>query len=115
MNVIPATTAFECPCCHGFIGEAAPTDDVAQTITSSQKLVIFKALAKKPGRVLSVEFLENQIWGSDPNGGPDASRNAVYIMVHRLNKHIARYGWHIASQGRGSAGGYRLIPTEAGQ
>lgn len=120
MNLIPKTTAFECPCCHGFIGEAAPIDMVMDSMGHPMFVAILAELKKKIGRNVRRSVLIDACYADDDTGGPDDTQRAFHANLSKLRKMIAGYGWHIqcvGGRGRGNFGGafYRLIPSEAGQ
>jgi len=63
---------------------------------------------------ISGALLYNEIWGSDPNGGPSLS--TLYVTIYQLNKQLAPHGMAIRGGHGGHWGtnaGYRLIAEAA--
>lgn len=115
MNIIPQVQSYTCPCCQGFIGEAAPLDAVAKQI-GGNRLLILKFLASRVGAQTSRDEIEAHLYGGRKDGGPVRSRAVVHVEIGRLRKAIAPFGWTIVGgNGAGSRSLYRLIPTETGQ
>jgi len=114
MNAMPRIEAVTCPCCGGFIGEAAPLEEVLKTVTQGSQRVILAALAKVPGKVVERESLISALYGYS-NGPIDADAN-LSVYLNRLGKTLPAFGWMIkrTGGGRGNLANYRLIPTEKG-
>lgn len=116
MNHVPQTKQYVCPCCRGFIGEAAPIDKVTATLSGFNKIILSE-LAKEVGRNVSRGEILQAMYGADRDGGPDYAQNVVSIYIHRLRKILPAYGWSIVSSQRagantGDGGLYRLTPAE---
>jgi hypothetical protein len=107
---------FMCPCCGGFIGEAAPLDAISESRLSDSQKIIFNRLAKTVGRDVTAEALVSLLYDHRSDGGPDRPHQTVSAFVVYLNKRIRKHGWVIISRGRGryNSAKYRLIPLEAG-
>ena len=111
MNVAPKISSFTCPCCKGFIGEAAPLDQVRRFVTSSQKVKIFDMLAADPGAPVYRKDVSAALYDGDVVG------NVLASTVSQLRREIEPYGWTITNGKGGNTplAQWRLIPTEAGQ
>ncbi|OAP40377.1 hypothetical protein AU381_00165 [Sinorhizobium glycinis] len=116
MNVIPQVQSYTCPCCNGYIGEAAPIDMVLERVPRGQQKAILELFAKRIGRTVAKAALISSLFDARPDGGPDLADNLINVQVSRLRKVVERHGWSIVTTGggRGSETFYRLIPTEAG-
>lgn len=106
--------AFSCPCCKGFIGEAAPIADVIDAETSRVCKRILEALSRPVGSRICITTITRYIWLNKPPSDPEA---AFRITMVGLRKRIEKYGWSIIcdrSRGINEHGGsfYRLIPAE---
>ncbi|WP_105436387.1 winged helix-turn-helix domain-containing protein [Neorhizobium tomejilense] len=121
MNVQPRIQIFTCPCCGGFIGEAAPISTIVESMNSRVSRRLLERLGRKPGASVSRDAIIDYCYSDDPTGGPERADNVFRVMVCRLRKVIEPYGWTIqcvtgrgpSSDGAGAL--YRLIPTEARQ
>lgn len=120
MNVLPRIQSFTCPCCRGFIGEAAPVEYLQDAVVGGLQTKIIIELINRQTRPIRMDALIDRCFEDDPNGGPDDPANSITVAIHKLRKRISPLGWHIertGGGGRGSDGGafYRLIPMEVGQ
>lgn len=107
---------FTCPCCGGFIGEAASVDEIIASLSPNSRTTIFKLLAKHIGRYVPKNQIMNDLFGYYQ---PETAAMAVNVYMTHLRKEIAPFGWTIVCQGRTGGRGaegalYRLIPLEAG-
>jgi hypothetical protein len=117
MNHIPQTSQFTCPCCRGFIGEAAPVEFIKDAVVGGLQVKIMSKLIDAKSRPVRMEDLIESCFADDPDGGPDDPSNSITVAIHKLRKRLEPFGWHIEKQGgggRGFNGGafYRLIPAE---
>lgn len=117
MNIIPQVQSYTCPCCHGFIGEAAPIDAVLERVARGQQKSILELLSRRVGRTVAKESVLSHLFDDRADGGPDGADRVLAVQLSYLRKFIGRYGWSIVTTGggRGASTFYRLIPTEAGQ
>lgn len=106
---------FTCPCCGGYIGEAAPVAFVAERLPVGHQARVFEAFSRRVGRPFTKESLIQTMYGDRSDGGPETADNIVSIQVLRLRTFLEQYGWTITSEGRGRGNKvfYRLIPLEA--
>lgn len=117
MNVVVRVETFTCPCCGGFIGEAAPVEFVLGHGLSESHRKIFSRLSTRLGAEVSSDTLIDTLYSDREDGGPIAARLVLSQLVHTLNKRIEAHGWIVTSRGRGRGNQavYRLIPREARQ
>ena len=117
MNGIPQTQSYMCPCCQGFIGEAAPIEMVVERVPTGQQKSILEVLSRRLGRSVAKASLMGILFDDRADGGPDRADLVFNVQLSNLRKRIERHGWSIvtAGGGRGSPTFYRLVPTEAGQ
>lgn len=118
MNAHPRIQAYTCPCCQGFIGEAAPIQAVIEAERSWVSKAILETLSKPVGRRVRRDALIEAIYQLEDE--PDNSSNSFAVTLSHLRKRLSVYGWMIKREGsRGPTGEggavYRLIPAEAGQ
>jgi hypothetical protein len=109
--------AFTCPCCGGYIGEAAAPEHVAEFLPHGQQRTIFDLLAKKVGRNVPRDSIMFALYGDRYDGGPDYSDNIISVQIGRLRKSVSKFGWDVVGSNRGGTGNkgsYRLIPRECG-
>lgn len=114
MNHIPQTTQYVCPCCKGFIGEAAPIDQVIDAEQSRVSKRILSALSNPVGSRVSIAAITRYIWLNKQPSNPEA---VFRVTMVALRKRLDSYGWAIIcdrSRGIDEHGGsfYRLIPAE---
>lgn len=114
MNQMPRIQSFTCPCCRGFIGEAAPVEAVEATLTSATQKAMFRVLSKKPGAPVQRETLMAAMFNHRPDGGPESSQSVFGVTMMRLRGAIYSFGWMIDRKGGGKGGEavYRLLPIE---
>lgn len=117
MNVIPQTQAYVCPCCQGFIGEAAPIEMVLERVPRGQQKAILGLLSQRIGRTVAKSSMMSALFDARPDGGPELADNVINAQMCRLRKLVEPHGWSIITTGggRGSETFYRLLPTEVGQ
>lgn len=117
MNIIPRIQSYTCPCCNGFIGEAAPIEMVVERVPRGQQRAMLDLLAKRIGRTVAKASLISVLFDERPDGGPELVDNVINSQMCRLRKMVESFGWSIVTTGggRGSEVFYRLIPAEAGQ
>ena len=116
MNIVPQLQSYVCPCCQGFIGEAAPIELVVERVPRGQQKAILELLSKRVGRTVAKSSVISVLFESRADGGPDLADNVINVQMSHLRKSIGPFGWSIVTTGggRGSETSYRLIPTEAG-
>lgn len=104
--------AFCCPCCGGYIGEAAPIADVIARMTGHKQSVV-KALSQSRGMMSTRGRLIETMWSGAKE--PKDVISIFNVVIYRTKVSIELYGWTIATPGRGGDEAiYRLIPLEAG-
>ncbi|NLS03593.1 helix-turn-helix domain-containing protein [Rhizobium sp. P32RR-XVIII] len=118
MNVVARVQTYTCPCCGGFIGEAAPIQAVIDSEKSWVSKAILEALSKPVGKRMRRDALIEAIYQLDDE--PDGAANSFRVTLSHLRRRVQQYGWLIQTEGsKGSVQGlgavYRLIPVEAGQ
>ena len=106
--------AFTCPCCGGFIGEAAPINAVLDAIPTGAQHIIIDQLARRLGSHVRRQEIVNAVY---PRHRPANPEQNVAVYINRMRKRLASYGWSIVTrnQATGVETAYRLIPMEAGQ
>ncbi|UHS60590.1 helix-turn-helix domain-containing protein [Agrobacterium vaccinii] len=117
MNHVPQTSQFTCPCCKGFIGEAAPIDAVNDSLSRPILRIILDQLSKRVGRNVRRDAIIEACYADVIDGGPDDAERVFRVNMFNLRKAIKPFGWHIecvGGVGRGQTGGafYRLMPAE---
>lgn len=112
MNIQPRLQTVTCPCCGGFLGEAAPLDAVREKVRMGHQLIILDKLSRRVGRLVSSDDLIDAMYASHADGGPDKANGVLSVSMSRLKQEIAAFGWTIISVGRGSGNraSYKLIP-----
>ena len=115
MNVVARVQTYSCPCCGGFIGEAAPIEQVRESITPPAQRIIFDLLARSIGRAVHRDAIIELMYGGRSDGGPDTADHVVKAQVSQLRRRIEPFGWTISVSrgGSGHLAQWRLIPTEA--
>lgn len=105
---------FVCPCCGGYMGEAAPIDRVMSSINAFQQREVLKVLSAEVGAPIQTRTLEDALFGFRKIK-PKYPRRVLEDAISRLRSSIGPYGWAIVSKYSGrAAASYRLIPTERG-
>jgi hypothetical protein len=117
MNVIPKIQTFTCPCCGGFIGEAAPIDQVREYVTAPGQRLILDMLSKKVRAPIRRDSIMHRMYGGRQDGGPEQGDTVIKVMVSQLRRKIEPFGWTVTGSkgGSGELAQWRLIPTEARQ
>lgn len=108
--------AFTCPCCHGYIGEAAPIDDVRSAIRSPWQGAVIGLLASQIGKPVRRERIVNAVYAASGRQAPLTAENSLSTIISNARRSIEPYGWTIVTRGggRGNIGTYTLTPREAG-
>ena len=116
MNIQPRLQTVMCPCCGGFMGEAAPLDAVREKVRMGHQLIILDLLSRHVGRLVPSDAIIDAMYSHRSDGGPDQASRILSVVINRLKKTIEAFGWTIVSVGRGSGNtaSYRLQPVEAG-
>lgn len=114
MNHVPQTTQYSCPCCKGFIGEAAPIDAVISAENSMVAKRILQALSNPVGQRVPTKDVIKSVW---PHNRPADPALSLRVAMVPLRKRLPQYGWSLItdrSRGINEYGGsfYRLIPAE---
>jgi hypothetical protein len=112
MTMLHQRQAFTCPCCGGFIGEAAPIEDVIAALTGHKQSLV-KAIAKARGMRADRAALIEAMWRGARE--PTEAVSTFNVMIYRTRIAVEEFGWALLSPGRGGDDGvYRLVPKEAG-
>lgn len=114
MNVVARVQTYTCPCCGGFIGEAAPIEQVKEAITAPAHRIIFDLLARSIGQAVRRDTIIDRIYGGRADGGPETADRILKAQVSQLRRRIEPFGWTItvSKGGSGYLAQWRLIPTE---
>lgn len=117
MNAHPKIQSFSCPCCGGFIGEAAPLEQVRKSVTAPGRRLILDMLSKTPGSPVHRDLIIGRMYGGRSDGGPDDGDHVVKAMVSQLRRQIEPFGWTVTNSkgGAGALAQWRLIPRETAQ
>lgn len=110
---IHARNIYSCPCCGNSIGEAAPIEQVKETITPPALRIIFDMLSRSIGQPVMRHIIIERIYGNRRDGGPETADTILKSQVSQLRRRIEPFGWTITVS-RGGAGDlaqWRLIPT----
>jgi len=113
MNAHPRIQAFNCPCCGGFIGEAAPIEAIVEAERSWVAKSILQTLSRPVGKRVRRDALIEAVYQLEDE--PDDAARSVSVVLSRLRKRLEAYGWMIKREGsKGPAGErgamYRLLP-----
>lgn len=107
---------YTCPCCKGYIGEAAPISDVIAAEASWVSQAILEALSKPVGRRVRRDRIIEAIYQQSDE--PENSLTVFAVTMVKLRRRLKTSGWCIVTDGSkgGPAGDggalYRLIPLE---
>lgn len=117
MNIVARVQSYACPACGGFIGEAAPIDQVKSAITAPSQRLIFDLLSRSVGQPVMRDTMIDLMYSHRADGGPDTADHVLKAMVSQLRRRIEPFGWTISTSkgGSGYLAQWRLIPTEAHQ
>lgn len=109
------TVAYTCPCCRGYIGEAAPIDEVKAAIRSPWQRRIINVLAHPVGRPVMRHRIVNAVYAASGDKAPDTAENSLSTIIVHARKNLEPFGWTIVTRagGRGSEATYTLTPLEA--
>lgn len=115
MAVSPRIQSYCCPACGGFIGEAAPIEQVKKSITAPAQRLIFDLLARSVGVPVMREAIIDRIYGGRSDGGPETADLIMKSQVSKLRRILESWGWTISVSkgGSGNFAQWRLIPVEA--
>lgn len=106
-------TTTTCPCCGGTLRKAgvrlAMLDQLP--LTGTERLIVSHLVTRYPLGV-SKQALFDDLYGLDPDGGPESGVNVISVFVCHLRRKLNQYGWDIPRNGSGSGnmGFYRLAP-----
>lgn len=116
MNIQPRLQTITCPCCGGFMGEAAPIEAVREAVTSPVKRSIFEELSRQPGQPVSRDVLRTATYAHRRGVAAENADHVLKVQVSQLRRCIEPYGWTISTNkgGSGNLAQWRLIPMEAG-
>ena len=102
-----------CPTCHRPMSAHAPVDALKDARLEPQCRLIVDLLASAYPRAVSLERIYDELYGFDPNGGPDNPSGVVAVRITKLRRQIEPYGWTVPyNRGLGGSGRYRLAPIE---
>lgn len=104
-----------CPCCMRPLedGQTVDLKDLSEVRMSKQHKVILAALIRAYPRSVTLGHLVDQLYSSDPNGGPVSAEMVLRVRLTELRKRLPEHGWAIPSNtsGKGNRGTYRLKPV----
>jgi hypothetical protein len=103
-----------CPTC-GHAVDAVPMQALADARLSPQQRIMVRALIEAFPRFVERDRLFDELYGFDPNGGPENIANAVAVRLFHIRKALRPLGWTITKSkgGTGIRGRYRLEKIEA--
>lgn len=110
MNVQTRLQPITCPCCGGFLGEAAPIEAMRAHFSDGEFKAI-KALASSGETGLTPGDLAFKLHHKDDT----ATRQKMRILICALRRKVEKFGYYIPGGTRGRIAVYRLLPVEAGQ
>ena len=93
--------------------ERNPTTELEDAPLSRGQKNIVDALAAIYPRRIYINDLVDNVYASDPNGGPDNAHSTVRVQISHLRKRLPSFGWTIPMnhRGAGNHGYYRLEPV----
>lgn len=94
-----------CPHCGAPVVEASAEDALSHTETR-----LVDALRAKPGTWVTTEWLVDQVYWNDRDGGPLSGSKAIHIHVHNVRKKLGS-GFIVSRLGKGT-GGYMWVGSE---
>ncbi len=81
-------TGIGCPHCGRELKAPTVDDAVLAFRLTRTELLIFEVLFNRPGSIVAVETLIDQMYQLAPNGEPDWSDGIVKVMIHRIRKKL---------------------------
>lgn len=78
-------------------------------LTGTERALV-NALRERPGKWVTTDWLFNQMYGLDPNGGPLLGGKMVHIYVHKIRKKLG--SGFILSRISRRDGGYMWVGGE---
>lgn len=94
----------KCPCC------GAPSLPRNLTDLTSHEHAFAQALRERRGEWVTAQYLFDQVYGDDPNGGPLMGMKMVHIYVHKLRRKLGADV--VETRGWRKLGGYRWVAGE---
>lgn len=98
-----------CECCGQPIIEGVENAAYQAGLSPGERR-LFLAIARGKGRAVTIHAILNNIWGHDPNGGPDCADGIIRRYVSIGRRKLEPFGFGIETV-RGV--GYRLISIGA--
>lgn len=101
-----------CPCCGAPMeADAVPREELASLIEKNSPVLhaIVRRLARRPGRMISVEELADYVWKDDSDGGPLEAVTAIHNAFYKGREAVQALGWDIECH----YGRYRLVTLES--
>lgn len=101
-----------CPCCGQRVDHEDPDRIafVAGLQPKEAKILAF-VMEKSPDPV-PIDRLIWQLWGDDPDGGPDTARGTLHSKVSTANRKLAPQGIRITAMTSGyREAGYVVVPV----
>lgn len=104
-----------CPCCHRPMeGHTAPLEVLSEVPARGQVRRVLTALCEAYPRTTTSKAIADDLYASDPDGGPMDPLDAVHTIIRKLRKRLPEYGWTISDgKQQGTKGRYRLEPAGA--
>ena len=101
----PKPPRSHCPFCGGSI---QPLQSLTiPRLGPNQQILVNMVTRAKGKRVLTRDIID-RIWAMDSDGGPQAARKTVAVMVYNINKKMAPFKRKIEA-GAGRQDGYRVV------
>ena len=101
-----------CPCCNTLI-ESLDVEDLAFIALSPLERRIVEALISSYPRLVTRDYIIDQMYWDDPDGGPLDAYNTMHVVMMKVRRKLSKFGWTISrgKQGPGmrAFGSYRLI------
>jgi len=69
---------------------------------AKQNRELLRVLVANYPQPVPLEHLINQLWGLDPNGGPEHPVNIIRVLQHRVNDLIRQYGFKVVCTANGT-------------
>ncbi len=99
---------MKCPCCGGEIEDVNVEQLLDARLSAVEMTVVRRIVGAYPNGV-SLDQLITEIYGMR-NDQPDNAANCVQVVLNRLRRKIAEYGWTVpkGTGGRATRHTYRL-------
>lgn len=104
-----------CPVCEREMDGPPDVKALSLARLAPQERTVLGVLIKAYPHVARLEAFISELYGNDPNGGPEDPMQVVRVRIMQLRRLLPHYGWDIpmATRGRGHYGEYRLEKIRA--